>query len=81
MKFTGQPVLIVPQKSCINIGFQADMTADITFGLLAVMASGIDIGMTCGIQQIMSDKSQNISVGNLLLPVSREDPWAFQKMS
>ena len=81
MKLTGPPVLVMPQKRRINICFQTDMASDISLRHFVIMGHCIDIWVADGIEQIMSDKAQNISSGNLPLLFFGENPGTFQKMA
>ncbi len=81
MEFAGRPLLIMPQQQSVNIGFQADMFANISFRLAVVVRQRIDIGMTDRIQQIMSDKSQNIYAGNFAFFFEGEYFGTLQQMA
>ena len=80
VEFTGCLVALSGKQFGVDLCLEIGMSGKIAFLLLVmVMRHGIDIGMACGVEQIVPQETGDVGFGNAPVCSGRETPVTFQQ--
>ena len=80
MEFTGCLVALSGKQFGVDLCLEIGMSGKIAFLLFVmVMRHGIDIGMACGVEQIVPQETGDVGFGNAPVCSGRETTVTFQQ--